>query len=177
MKSFCAKSTGKYRYNRDDLHHSRRLAGSTHAAKVGLGAETSTIIIHLKVAVVAGRVTRGANQADDIALVHGLACCAFQLRHMRIQRAVAVAVVDNNIIAIAVMPTGSNDLAGIRCNDGGTVSGTDIGTLMVRAHPAADIGIVRNRPYKCAAANAGNHAAGKLSTFNNQLCGRVLQTL
>ena len=64
MKSFCAKSTGKYRYNRDDLHHSRRLAGSTHAAKVGLGAETSTIIIHLKVAVVAGRVTRGANHAD-----------------------------------------------------------------------------------------------------------------
>ena len=105
MKSFCAKSTGKYRYNRDDLHHSHRLAGSTHAAKVGLGAETSAIIIHLKVAVVAGRVARGANQADDIALVHGLACCAFQLRHMRIQRAVAVAVVDNNIIAIAVMPT------------------------------------------------------------------------
>ena len=87
MKSFCAKSTGKYRYNRDDLHHSHRLAGSTHAAKVGLGAETSAIIIHLKVAVVAGRVTRGANQADDIALftawpaVH-FSCdiCAYSVR-------------------------------------------------------------------------------------------------
>ena len=98
----------------------------SHAAEQRLCTEQNVIIEHFKVAMVTGGVAGGANLTDLVHLIDGLALSNCNAGHMRVQRFVAVAVVDLNVVAVRVMPASRNDRTGVRCVDRRTVGSADI---------------------------------------------------
>ena len=63
--------------------------------------------------MVAGGVTGGADLADLVHLADGLTLADQDAGHVGVQRLVAVAVVDFDVVAVRVVPTGGNDGAGV----------------------------------------------------------------
>ena len=64
-------------------------------------------------AVVTGGVAGRADIADGLTLRDSLPLRDRNLGHMAVQRLVAVAVVDLNVVAVGVMPARCNDRAGV----------------------------------------------------------------
>src|SRR5205085_7784365 len=88
-------------------------AASAGLGQVRAGVAGFRVDPDLEVQVVAGRVARGAHEAQDVALVEDLALGAADAGLVAVERGHAVAVVEDDGVAVAAEPAGEDDLAGL----------------------------------------------------------------
>lgn len=98
---------------------------------VQLGVNTLTIDSVLKVEVASEGISGVAYLTDHVTLGHDLTCVAGTHGHMSVQSMYAVAVADEHVVAVAVMPFASYHSAAVGGIDGGTGRTSDIGRVMV----------------------------------------------
>src|SRR5699024_6357232 len=135
--------------------------------EIVLGRQVAAVVADLEVAVVAGGAAGGAHIADQLALADGLARADGQGQAVAVQGAVAVAVVDDEGVAVAgagaaPLVAGPGHHAAGRCVDGGARRGADVHTLVAAGVPAGTIGVLGHRPDEGAVAHLGHAAAGHI---------------
>src|SRR5699024_6033281 len=95
---------------------------------------------------------------------------------MGIERLPPAAVVDDDVVAIAVVPAGRGDHAAVGGDDGRAVVGADVHALVAGAHPAADALVVGHRPHPGAVGAGDHHAGGQLGVPQAHAGDRFLQS-
>ena len=137
-----------------DLFHSPNSAIIVrHAGEPGLGVDGGAVDADLKVAVGAGGVAGGAEIADRLARADAVPDRDGEAGHMAVERRIAVAVVDNDAVAVAAVVLGQDHRARGRGHDRAAVQAVavdvDTGVEMTRAVLAVNAGdqvLGRHRP-------------------------------
>ena len=94
---------------------------------------------------------------------------------MGVQRFVAVAVIDLDVVAVRVVPAGGDDGAGVGSVNRRAVGGADVRAAVAVAHPAADILVAGNRPDEGTGAELGHHTVLQLGASHGDLGDWLLQ--
>ena len=97
-------------------------------------------------AVVSGGITGAAGPCNDLPLGNIIAYRNIQAGIVAIQGLDAVSVVNDDRLAVSVVPTGHNDSARRRRHNGGAVGTSNVNGLVPGAVAAADVSVARDRP-------------------------------